>query len=179
MERDSSDTIAALVKYGFGRIGEKMVRPIPMTESEFDVFIEKSIPEYAAENVAAGYWSEEDTLERSRKASSNLLPQGVKTENNYLFRVQLEESGEKVGMIWMKHEAPRPHGFIYDITLDGAQRGKGYGKQTMLALEEFADELGVKTIGLHVFANNTAAMKLYKGLGYEVTSQNMVKRLKN
>lgn len=43
MERDSSDTIAALVKYGFERTGEKMIRLIPMTESEFEVFIEKSI----------------------------------------------------------------------------------------------------------------------------------------
>ena len=68
-------------------------------------------------------------------------------------------------------------GFIYDIVLDEAQRGKGYGKQTMLALEVFAKELRLKTIGLHVFANNRAAMKLYRGLGYEVTSQNMTKKL--
>ena len=80
-------------------------------------------------------------------------------------------------MIWMKHEAPRLQGFIFDISLEEAQRGKGYGKQTMLALEEFAKELGLQTIGLHVFANNTAAMKLYRGLGYEVTSQNMTKKL--
>ena len=154
-----------------------MVRLVPMTETELEAHLEKSIPEYAAENVAAGYWSEEDALERSRKAFNNLLPQGVKTENNYLFHIQLEENGEKIGMIWMKHETPRPHGFIYDFALDEAQRGKGYGKQTMLALEELAKELGLKTIGLHVFANNTAAMKLYRGLGYEVTSQNMTKKL--
>ena len=154
-----------------------MVRLIPMTENELEVHLEKSIPEYAAENVAAGYWSEEEALERSRKAFTNLLPQGVNTENNYLLRIQLEESGEKIGVIWMKHEMPRPHGFIYDFVLDETQRGKGYGKQTMLALEEFANGLGLQTIGLHVFANNVAAMKLYKGLGYEVTSQNMTKKL--
>jgi ribosomal protein S18 acetylase RimI-like enzyme len=154
-----------------------MIRLVPMTETELEMHLEKTIPEYAAENVAAGYWSEEEALERSRKAFANLLPLGVKTENNYLFRIQLEENGEKIGMIWMKHEAPRPHGFIYDIALDEAQHGKGYGKQTMLALEEFARELGLKTIGLHVFANNMAAMKLYKGMGYEVTSQNMTKKL--
>ena len=154
-----------------------MVHLIPMTENELEVHLEKSIPEYAAENVAAGYWSEEEALERSRKAFTNLLPQGVNTENNYLLRIQLEESGEKIGVIWMKHEMPRPHGFIYDFVLDETQRGKGYGKQTMLALEEFAKGLGLQTIGLHVFANNVAAMKLYKGLGYEVTSQNMTKKL--
>jgi len=47
----------------------------------------------------------------------------------------------------------------------------------MLAVEEFAKSLGLESIGLHVFAHKTAAMKLYAGLGYEVTSQNMVKKL--
>lgn len=156
-----------------------MLRLVPMTESEFEVYLEKTIPEYAAENVRAGYWSEEEALERSRKSYEGLLPQGVQTENNYLLRIQLEENGEKIGMVWMKHEAPRTHGFIFDILIDEAQRGKGYGKQAMLALEEKARGLGLETLGLHVFVRNATAMKLYKGLGYEVTSQNMVKHLKN
>ncbi|MGD8406366.1 MAG: GNAT family N-acetyltransferase [Anaerolineales bacterium] len=154
-----------------------MIRLVPMTEGEFVNYLEKAIPAYAADKAGAGDWSKEEALERSRQSYQELLPQGVATENNYLFRVQLEESGEKIGMLWMKYEAPRPHGFILDISLDEAQRGKGYGKQTMLALEEVARELGLKTIGLHVFANNVAAMKLYKGIGYEVTSQNMTKKL--
>ena len=154
-----------------------MVRLVPMTEEEFEAYLDKTVPEYAAENVRAGYWPEEGARERSRKIYFNLLPDGVKTENNYLFRIQVEESGEKVGVLWMKHEAPRPHGFIFDIRLDETERGKGYGKQAMLALEEVAREMELKTIGLHVFAHNTAAMNLYKRLGYQISSQNMVKRL--
>ena len=154
-----------------------MVRLVPMTESEFDVYLEKAVPEYAADNVRAGYWSEEEALERARKSYQRFLPQGVKTEHNYLFRIQIEETGEKIGILWMKHEAPRPHGFIFEIRLDESKRGKGYGKQAMLAIEAVAKGLGIETIGLHVFAHNPAAMQLYKGLGYEVTSQNMVKRL--
>ena len=127
--------------------------------------------------MKAGYWSEEDALERSRQAFTNLLPQGTQTENNYLFRIMLAKNGEKVGMIWMKHDAPRPHGYIFDFILDETQRGKGYGKQAMLALEEIAKGMGIATLALHVFAHNTVAMNLYKKLGYEVTSQNMQKRL--
>jgi ribosomal protein S18 acetylase RimI-like enzyme len=148
-----------------------------MTEDEFQTFLEKEIPEYAAENVRAGYWSEEEALERSREAHTKLLPEGLKTAHHYLFRIQIEETGEKIGILWMKHEAPRPHGFIFDISLDEAQRGRGYGKQAMLALEQVAKGLGIETIGLHVFAHNSPALLLYMGLGYEVTSQNMVKRL--
>jgi ribosomal protein S18 acetylase RimI-like enzyme len=154
-----------------------MIHLVPMTESEFETYLEKAIPEYAADKAGAGDWSEQEALERSRKTYQQLLPQGVKTENNYLFRIQVDESGEKIGVLWMRHEEPRPHGFIFDIVLDETQRGKGYGKQAMLALEEIAKDMGLETIGLHVFAYNTVAMQLYKKLGYEVTSQNMVKRL--
>lgn len=154
-----------------------MIHLVPMTESEFETYLEKAIPEYAADKAGAGDWSEQEALERSRKTYQQLLPQGVKTENNYLFRIQVDESGEKIGVLWMRHEKPRPHGFIFDIVLDETQRGKGYGKQAMLALEEIAKDMGLETIGLHVFAYNTVAMQLYKKLGYEVTSQNMVKRL--
>ena len=154
-----------------------MVRLVPMTKSEFEIYLEKAIPEYAIDKAVAGDWSEDEALERSRQSYAALLPQGVNTENNYLYRVQLEESGEKIGVIWMKHEAPRRQGFIFDIVLDEAQRGKGYGKQTMLALEEIAKGMGMDALALHVFAYNTPAMKLYEKLGYEVTSQNMTKKL--
>jgi len=154
-----------------------MVRLVPMTESEFEIYLEKAIPEYAADKAGAGDWSEEEALERSRQSYTALLPQGVNTENHYLYRVQLEESGEKIGVIWMKDEAPRQQGFIFDIVLDKAQRGKGYGKQTMLALEKIAQGMGLEALALHVFAYNAPAMKLYEKLGYEVTSQNMTKKL--
>lgn len=156
-----------------------MVRLVSMTESEFEAYLEKTVPEYAADKVRAGHWPEDEALELSRKSYQMLLPEGVTTEHNYLFRIQIEETGEKIGILWMKHEAPRPHGFIFDIVLDEAKRGKGYGKQAMLALEAVAKSLGLETIGLHVFTHNTAAMQLYKRLGYEVTSQNMIKRLKD
>jgi hypothetical protein len=38
-----------------------------MTQAEFDAFIELVIPEYAADNVDAGYWDESEALEKSRK----------------------------------------------------------------------------------------------------------------
>lgn len=154
-----------------------MVRLVPMNESEFEIYLEKAIPEYAADKARAGDWSEEEALERSRQSYTALLPQGVNTEHNYLYRIQLEESGEKIGAIWMKHEASRRQGFIFDIVLEEAQRGKGYGRQTMLALEEVAQGMWVDSLALHVFAYNTPAMKLYEKLGYEVTSQNMTKKL--
>ena len=33
---------------------EKMVRLMPMTESEFGIYLEKTVPEYAADKTGAG-----------------------------------------------------------------------------------------------------------------------------
>ena len=155
-----------------------MVRLAPMNEDELEVYLEKAIPEYAIDKAGAGDWSEDEALERSRKSYNELLSQGVKTKNNYLFRIQIVETGEKIGILWMKHETPRPYGFIYDFSIDEPKRGKGYGRQSMLALENVAKELGIESLTLHVFTKNKVAKGLYEHLGYEVTSQNMAKRLK-
>ena len=156
-----------------------MIRLVPMSESELPLFLDKAIPSYAAENVRAGYWSETDALEKSRKEFDNLLPEGVKSKGQYLFQVEDAETKERVGIIWLnaRTDIPRPSGFIYDIEMDEKFRGKGYGKQTMLAIEEKARELGLKSIGLHVFAHNAVAKGLYEKIGYQVRSLNMVKEL--
>ena len=156
-----------------------MIRLVPMLESELNAYLEKSIPNYAADNVEAGYWSEEEALEKSRKVFNDLLPEGVKSKGQHLFQVENVETNERVGIIWLnaRTDVPRPSGFIYDIEMGEKFRGKGYGKQTMLAIEEKARELGLKSIGLHVFAHNAVAKGLYEKIGYEVTSLNMVKEL--
>ena len=155
-----------------------MITLTPMTQSEFDAFLAQAVPEYAADNVRAGYWDESEALEKSRKEFETLLPQGVQSENHFLYSIY--DGEEAVGMIWMRANMDRPvkSGFIFDIRVEDKFRGKGYGKQAMLLIEEKARELGLKSIGLHVFAYNTVAKNLYEGIGYETTSLNMIKQLK-
>ena len=154
-----------------------MTNLIPMTQSEFDVFLERLIPEYAADNVRAGYWHESEALERSRKETTALLPKGLQSENHYLYT--LYDGDQAVGVIWLRANVDRPikSGFIFDIFIEEKFRGKGYGKQAMLLIEEKARELKLKSIGLHVFASNRAARNLYESLGYQVSSLNMTKEL--
>ena len=61
-----------------------MSKLIPMTQTEYEVFLERTIPEYAADKVRAGQWAESEALERSRKEFLSDLPQGVQTKDNYL-----------------------------------------------------------------------------------------------
>ncbi|MBC7876724.1 MAG: GNAT family N-acetyltransferase [Anaerolineales bacterium] len=149
----------------------------PMTQPEFDAFLERSIPEYAADHVRAGNWTESESLERSHKEFEALLPLGLKTEGNFLYTLHDEEIS--VGMIWLNinRDKTLKSGFIYEVFIEEKFRGKGYGKSIMLLLEEKARELGVKSLGLHVFGSNHIARKLYETIGYEVTNVNMSKAL--
>ena len=154
-----------------------MTTLIPMTQPEFDAFLAQAVPDYAEDNVRAGYWDEAEALEKSRKEFETLLPQGLQSENHYLYMVY--DGEDAVGLIWMRANmnAATKSGFIFDIRVDEKFRGKGYGKHTMLLIEEKARELDLKSIGLHVFAYNKVAKNLYESIGYEVSSLNMIKQL--
>lgn len=154
-----------------------MVRLVPMLESEFSAYLEKTIPNYAAENIKAGYWSKEEGWQKSREAFNRLLPDGVNTKDQHLYKIQDIETDQLVGTIWLnvRVESPKPAGFIYDIEIYEEFRAKGYGRQAMLAIEEKACEFGLKSIGLHVFTHNTAAIGLYEKIGYKTRSMNMTK----
>jgi RimJ/RimL family protein N-acetyltransferase len=154
-----------------------MSKLVPMTQPEFEAFIEHLIPDYAADNVRAGYWSEDEALEKSRKQTESLLSQGLQTKDHYLYA--LHDGDTAVGMIWLRTELDRPikSGFIFDVEIKEEFRGKGYGKQAMLLIEEKARELGIKRMGLHVFGYNDVAKNLYERIGYKVSSVNMLKDL--
>jgi len=152
---------------------ENMIQLVPMTQPEFDSFLESSIPEFAADKVRVGNWTEAESLERSRKGYADLLPQGHATTNNYLFSVKDSQSDERLGWFWLAVE--KDNAFIYDIVINAEHRRQGYGTQVMDAAEIEAKRLGCSSIGLHVFGFNKAALALYQKLGYEVKNINMSK----
>jgi ribosomal protein S18 acetylase RimI-like enzyme len=145
-----------------------------MTQPEFDAFLKRSIPEYAEDKVRAGNWTEAESLERSRKEFEELLPQGLNSKDNFLYTLHTEN--ESVGLIWMKVFSP-DRAFIYEVYVEERFRGKGYGKSIMLMLEDKAREMGLNTLGLHVFGSNRIARNLYEAIGYEITNVNMSKTL--
>lgn len=154
-----------------------MSKLIPMTQTEYDAFLKRIIPEYADDKVRAGYWAESEALGKSHNEFKGLLPQGLQTKKHYFYT--LYDVDQSVGMIWLRANLDHPtqDGFIFELYIDENQRGKGYGRQAMLLIEEKARELGLKSIGLHVFGSNKVARNLYESVGYETTSVNMSKTL--
>ncbi|MGH2501569.1 MAG: GNAT family N-acetyltransferase, partial [Ktedonobacterales bacterium] len=153
-----------------------MVTLRPMTEPEYTDFIATSLPAYAADRAR----SEDVPLEVAQTSANEqiaqLLPQGYATPEHHFWRA-VAEDGAVVGALWVHHDVNQRRAFIYDIVIEEAQRGKGYGEATMRALEEALRPLRVTHIGLSVFGFNTTARALYDKLGYGVAATFMLKRI--
>jgi ribosomal protein S18 acetylase RimI-like enzyme len=153
-----------------------MVTLQPMTDGEYDDYLVNSVEDYATDRAQA----EDSLLEEERKAASaqlaDLVPQGLRTPGHHFWRV-VADDGMRVGSLWVHVEADKRRAFIYDIVIDAAQRGKGYGEATMRALEEELRPTGLTHIGLNVFGHNRVARALYDKMGYRVAATYMLKRI--
>jgi RimJ/RimL family protein N-acetyltransferase len=150
-----------------------------MSQSDFEVYLESAIGHYAQEHVRAGNWSPDQARKLSEDSYHSLLPDGVATPNQYLFTIEDQELGEKVGLLWfaVDERGGTPRAFLYDIQIDQAYRRRGYGTQALQALEAKVRELGLGRIMLHVFGHNHAARAIYAKLGYEVADLILSKEL--
>jgi GNAT superfamily N-acetyltransferase len=87
---------------------------------------------YVDEIVASGSMSREAAEEKGRRDGAEVLPEGLATPGRLIFRVVVD--GRPVGWLWLALRNPRAEagvGFIYDITVDEALRGRGYGRAAM------------------------------------------------
>ncbi|HLE89930.1 MAG TPA: GNAT family N-acetyltransferase [Anaerolineales bacterium] len=141
-----------------------------------NLYLERGIREYAEDHVRNGNWSAEEALERSKKEFEQLLPEGVNSQDQFLFSIVDETDDNKIGLLWVQVKDQKA--FIYDFIIDESSRGKGYGKQALVALDEKLKSIEVQSVGLHVFGDNITAQELYKKMGYQITGIHMKKRLK-
>ncbi|GHO98005.1 N-acetyltransferase [Reticulibacter mediterranei] len=154
-----------------------MIQLVPMTEQDFQDFYENLIREYAADKLKAGNYQPEDALQRSRKEIEEQLPDGLASNDQYLYSIVEDEAAQKVGILWVAAQRAKQMAFVYDVEIYEAFRRRGYAEQAFLRLEEKVKELGLTKIGLHVFGHNHAAQALYKKLGFEITNVHMAKTL--
>jgi RimJ/RimL family protein N-acetyltransferase len=149
---------------------------MPLTDAEYEAWLDRAIAEYAAEHVRTGNWTEDESIGRASDEMARFLPDGPKTPGHFLWTIRPAD-GEPVGLLWVGTDRRPGQAFIYDIEIDEQHRGSGYGTATLLTLEAWARERGITTIALHVFGHNTDAWRLYRRLGYVETNINMEKRL--
>lgn len=150
-----------------------------MSPVEYQAWLPIQTRDYANEKVRAGNWPSKDALQLAQKQMAELLPGGVDTPGHRLWVVEDPKSHATVGCLWVnvKDTESGKQAFIYNIEVDEARRGSGYGTAALAALEDLMRKEGVKAILLHVFGYNSGAQRLYQRVGFEITNINMAKKL--
>jgi len=155
-----------------------MVSLIPLTEAQWDRWLEAMIPAYAAEQARAGTWPADEAVDRAAASTRGLLPEGMATPGHHV-RSIVDDDGNHVGVLWF---APADRigagsAYIYDFEVFEPFRGRGLGRAALAALEPIVRELGYDAISLNVFGDNEVARSLYRSFGYLETKITMRKRL--
>ena len=146
----------------------------PLRENEFDAWSAAHTQGYADGMTAFTAMARATADAKAAHDVAAVLPQGRATAGVHLWVVE-DESGRSVGSVFLGLR----HGgaFLYDITIDDAERGRGLGRAAMLALEEEVRALGFGEIVLNVWGGNEIARSLYRSVGYAEDSVEMRKRL--
>ncbi|MFC7217809.1 GNAT family N-acetyltransferase [Streptomyces polyrhachis] len=149
--------------------------PRPITEIEFPAWRETSAAVYVEEAVARGASREAEVRDTERYLAAQ-LPQGAATPTASL-RI-LTHDGVDVGYLWVALTCPgKPGGWVNDVEVRPAHRGRGHGRTLMLTAERDCLAAGTGILGLNVFADNTPALRLYESLGYAPTAFHLAKPL--
>ena len=148
--------------------GKVTVRP--MTADEIAAYFSEAVERFAEETMAADPSLTRDAaLANSRDVHERILPEGVDTPGHDFLVALDAATGRRTGITWLFHEELA--GFIYDVEVDEAERGNGYGRALMDAAAEHMRGQGMEVLGLNVFGHNHVAHGLYDALGYEVVDR--------
>ncbi|NJQ01481.1 GNAT family N-acetyltransferase [Streptomyces zingiberis] len=138
----------------------------PMDEAEFAAWRPGAVTRFAHSWATRGMDGERARA-KAEADWARYLPDGARTPGA-LLRI-LSHAGRDVGMVWLAtgHHVPEGSGaYVYEVAVDEDVRGRGHGRSLMLLAEREARAAGADTLGLHVFADNTPAVRLYASLGY-------------
>ncbi len=96
-------------------------------------------------------------------------------EGQYFFDVLSDDV--VVGTLWLadKRNEEAKDWYIYDIIVNEEFRGRGLGRLTMQAAEEYVKSQSGKRLELNAFGPNTVARSLYESMDYQVMAISMYK----
>jgi ribosomal protein S18 acetylase RimI-like enzyme len=154
------------------------LRKRPMTAAEFEIWKASSAETYAREIEHALRLSPEQAAAKAATSFAQLLPDGVETPNHSVYVFE-DEDGSAVGQLWIAEERVdgRARLYVYRLDITQAERGRGFGREAMLMVEDEARARGLDRIELNVWPTNRVAHALYRSLEFEETSLGMVKLL--
>jgi GNAT superfamily N-acetyltransferase len=149
---------------------------VDKTEEELSHWVPAMVASYARDLIQAGE-SRESAWAVAAEQSKTLFPDSKPADGQHVMNVVVD--GESVGVLWigrpLNDEADT--WFVFYVEIDDRHRGRGLGRETMLAAESWALAHEGRRIALQVFGPNESARAMYDSLGYEVRATAMAKEL--
>lgn len=144
-----------------------------MTDEEYATFVDHLVEGYAADMAAAGAVDPATAREAARHQTEGLLSAGAATPGHFLLTAR---APDPVGVLWLfVGEGPAgTYGFVYDVEVGAAHRGRGLGRAIMEGASAVATREGAGYVGLNVFGPNDVARSLYESMGYGIEGEFLV-----
>lgn len=139
----------------------------PMGEGGFDSFIAHSIAGYAMDLIRTYHYSPSRATAYAADGVAALLPEGMASPGHSFFNL-CSATTERVGYLWLevRSENGEPATlFICDLEIHSAFRRQGWARSALMAAEKWALARGIHRMELNVFADNEAALALYRTQG--------------
>jgi ribosomal protein S18 acetylase RimI-like enzyme len=119
-------------------------------------------------------------------AGADYLPQLVDSATRQQGRIFVaEEAGAPIGwaVCYVNQHEPfvkeeeRPYGYVSELFVDEAYRGRHVGRDLLTACENHFRTLGLKTVVIGALSQNTRAVNAYRAAGYADYAVNLRKLL--
>jgi len=149
-----------------------------MTRAEWDEWMPRQLAGYARHIADSGVMPEAEAWAKATADTARSWHAGYATAGQLVFRIMAGDAA--AGWLWLAVPGPEPDrlmAWVYNIEVDPAFRGRGYGRAAMILAESEARSRGMTSLGLNVHGQNTVARSLYDSLGYDVTALQMRKPL--
>ena len=156
---------------------QRAVHLVSLADDEYVAFAERQVVDYADQLVRAGEVDPERALSVSRDRLDDLLRDRLRTAGHEFLAAFSTQDGARVGWVWLSpapeflglgHESTR---WLSQITVAEPQRGRGWGRATLIETERRLTSLRVEQLWLRVFDWNVVARRLYDSLGYTLVTQ--------
>ncbi len=153
------------------------LRVADMSDSERPDFLRTQHAAYVDQRVEFGGEDVADATRTADRQYGEFFPDGKPGPGHFLFTARNADTDERIGILWLSERDSGASVWIYDIEVDAAARGHGWGRQLMRFAETWAKDRGAAKIELNVFGGNVIARTLYRSLGYVENSVHMGKTL--
>jgi ribosomal protein S18 acetylase RimI-like enzyme len=147
----------------------------PMQDDEFDAWFEDAIENSALETSTIFAVDLDQARQIARKRLGHLLADKLHTKDHYLYVAERVDgtTSTQIGHLWFSINQEERFGWLDDIELLEEFRGQGLGGQLLDLVKEELSKRGIRSLSLHVAANNERALKLYQKNGFKFTGHYM------